>query len=368
MRMRIRQSGMSLVEIMVAVLIGMIGILIITNAYITGENFQRSTLGESGAQTNGLVALYTIERDARTSGYGLNNSGALGCGQIYWYFDPSYSSNIGGGTLPNLTLAPVLITVDATASVPNMLTIMYSREAERMMPTTINTFNASSSEVSVDGVDGFKQNDLIILVGSSGCTLGKITQVQSGPQKLQLNPGISAPQNPPSWGSFPTDYNGGDAVMNLGDPVVRTYLIGNGKLRVAETLFSTGAFTPVDLVDGIVDLRAQYGKDNGINNGTVTQAVYAANDGIVDSYDTVTPTTGTAWLQVLSIRLGVLARIGNYEKPSGANCDATAVAPTWTGGGFPAVDIATVTSQDRCYRYRVFETTVPLRNMIWRPS
>jgi type IV pilus assembly protein PilW len=64
----------------------------------------------------------------------------------------------------------------------------------------------------------------------------------------------------------------------------------------------------------------------------------------------------------------MLARIGNYEKPaSGANCDATTAAPTWTGGSFPAVDIATVTSQDRCYRYRVFETTVPLRNMIWRP-
>ena len=56
--MQQRQRGMSLVEIMVAVMIGLIGILIITQAYLTNDRFNRSTLGEGGAQTNGLAALY----------------------------------------------------------------------------------------------------------------------------------------------------------------------------------------------------------------------------------------------------------------------------------------------------------------------
>jgi type IV pilus assembly protein PilW len=72
---------------------------------------------------------------------------------------------------------------------------------------------------------------------------------------------------------------------------------------------------------------------------------------------------------VLSVRIGVLARIGTYERTDGAaNCDTTTVAPTWTGGTFSAIDVGTVTSQDRCYRYRVFETTIPLRNMVWRAT
>ena len=58
--MRIRQRGMSLVEVMVAVVIGLIGILVITQAYINSDNFNRATLGEGGAQMNGLVALYSI--------------------------------------------------------------------------------------------------------------------------------------------------------------------------------------------------------------------------------------------------------------------------------------------------------------------
>ncbi len=355
--MRSRELGMSLVEILVAVLIGMIGILIITQAYLTSENFNRSTLGEGGAQTNGLIALYTIERDARMSGYGFNNSAALGCGAIYWYYDPNYSGNMGG-TLPNIVLAPVYITVDADPTVPDQLTVMYSSEGERMLPTTISSFKAPSSEVSVDGTDGFKENDLVLLVNSGGCTLGRITQVQGVAQKLQLNPGVSAPQNPPAWGSFPTSYTSGDSILNLGNPVVRTYHIGGGKLRLTESLLQTGAATPFDLVDSIVDLRAQYGKDTD-------------NDGIVDTYNNTTPATSAEWLQVLSLRIGILARIGTYEKPaSGTDCDATtnSALVSWTGGQFGAVDVTTASSQDRCYRYRVFETTVPLRNMIWRVS
>lgn len=361
--MQSRQSGMTMVEILVAVTIGLIGILIITQAYITSENFNRSTLGEGGAQTNGLLALYSIERDVRMSGYGISNTAAMGCNTIYWYYDPNYSSNVGGGTLPDITLAPVLITKDTTAPVdvePMQLTVMYATDAERMIPATISNFVPSSSEVTVDGTAGFRENDIVLVVGPTGCTLGKITQVQPGPQKLQLNPGISAPYNPPAWGSFPTTYGGGDSILNLGNPVVRTYSIGNGKLRVADGLLQSGFGTTLELVDGIVDMRAQYGHDTNA-------------DGTVDAWDSTTPTTSAGWIGVLAIRLGVLARIGNYEKPTGANCDATTAAPTWSGSGtasdaFNKLDFATVTSPDRCYRYRVLETTVPLRNMIWRAT
>lgn len=353
--MRNRQAGLSLVEVMVAVLIGLIGILIITQAYITGDRFNRSTLGEGGAQTNGLIALYTVERDVRLAGYGIANTAALGCGDIHWYYDPSYSGS-AGGTLPDIELAPILITV--TAGEPDQVTIMYGTEAERMMPSTISAFNPSSSEVTVDGTAGFQINDLILLVNPAGCTLGKITQVQPGPQKLQLNPGVSAPYNPPAWGSFPTTYNPGDMIMNLGNPIVRSYSINSRKLRVTDGLLQSGASTPQDLVDGILDMRAEYGKDT---NG----------DGVVETWNTVKPVNSAEWQQVLAARIGVLARIGNFERPSvsGGNCDATtpANAPTWSGATqFTKIDLVTLGSEDRCYRYRVFETTIPLRNMIWR--
>ncbi len=350
---------------MVAVVIGLVGILAMTQAYITSDRFNRSTVGEGGAQTNGLLGLYQIERDARMSGYGIASSKALGCGTIDWYYDPQYSASITpGSTLPTLTLAPITITTNGTD--PDLITIMFATGDERLLPTSISSFVAASSEVSVDGTAGFKAGDLILLVNNSSptvCTLGQITQVQAGPQKLQLNPGASGPYNPPAWGSFPGTYAPGDQLLNLGNPVIRTYSINNNKLRVTDALLQVAGATPLDVVDGIVDLRAQYGKDNGAGGGT-------ANDGIVDEYRNTTPTSAAEWQQVLSVRVALLARIGVYEKPAGgvANCDATttANAPTWFGGAFTKIDVATVTSEDRCYRYRVFETIVPLRNMIWR--
>lgn len=168
--------------------------------------------------------------------------------------------------------------------------------------------------------------------------------------------------NPAGWASFPT-YASDDSIYNLGDaPVIRTYSINNRKLRLTDLLGQAAGQAPIDVVDGIVDMRAQYGKDNGGGGGT-------ANDGTVDEYNSTTPTTSTEWQQVLSIRLALLARIGQYEKPaSGTDCDATtaANAPTWSGGSFSKMDFATTTSEDRCYRYRVYESNVPLRNMIWR--
>jgi len=357
---RCAQRGMSLIEVLVAVAIGLIGILIMTQAYLTSDEFNRATLGAGGAQTNGNVALFTLEREVRMAGYGINHAGALACGNINYYYDPDYSSNLAGGTLPNITLAPVVIAhvAGAPPTVPDQITIMYATGEVRSIPSSLSdTMPAASSELDVDGVDTFKDNDLVLMVNDATppvCTMIQISQVQSVPQKLQHNPGVSAPFNPPGAGLFPA-YVKNDLLFNLGNPIVRTYSIASDSLHVLEMPFSNpgAGITQFDLVDGIVDLRAQYGKDTNA-------------DDIVDTWDNTTPATSADWQQILALRVGVVARVGNYEKPTGANCDATTAQPTWVGGVFGWTDLGVATNQARCYRYRVFETTIPIRNMIWR--
>jgi type IV pilus assembly protein PilW len=363
---------MSLVEVLVAVAIGMIGILVITQAYIATDNFNRSTLGEGSAQTSGTIALFTIERDVRMAGYGMSNTAAYGCGKVNWYYDPNYSSNLGG-TLPDITLAPVTITT--TPGQPDQITTIYSSSGRPIPGKLSKTMPAASSELDVDGTTGYRVQDLVLLVNNTApvsCTMAQITQVQPSAAKIQHNPGGNAPYNPPGAGLFPA-YKQDDLVFDLGNPRIRTFSVVNGRLRVTDALLLAGGAAPFDIAEGVVDLRAEYGKDNGVNNGTVSSSTYAANDGVIDSYDNVTPTSAAGWQQVLAIRMAVLTRVDHYEKPSvsGGNCDATTVLPTWSGSGaspFDSVDIATVTSQARCFHYRVFETVVPLRNVIWKIS
>lgn len=358
---RRKQCGMSLVEVLVAVAIGMIGILVITQAYIATDNFNRSTLGEGSAQTNGTIALFTVERDLRVAGYGMSNAAAFGCGKVNWYYDPNYSANLGG-TLPDITLAPVYITV--TPGQPDQITTMYSTSS-RVVPGTLSkTMPSASSELDVDGTYGFNVQDIVVLVNQTApvtCTMAQVTQVQPSAAKLQHNPGINAPYNPPSTGLFPA-YKQKDLVFDLGNPKIRNYSIVNGRLQVADALLLAAGVAPYDVAEGVVDLRAEYGKDNGVNNGTVSNATYAPNDGIVDGFDNVAPASGAEWQQVLAVRVAVLARVGVYEKPTGGACAATTVAPAWADG---TRSFTVPEGLPSCYRYRVFETVVPLRNMIW---
>ena len=361
-----RMSGMSLMEILIAMAIGLIGIVVITQTYLVNENYKRSTMSAGGAQTNGALALFSIEREARMAGWGISWGAALGCNSIQWHYQGQYSNPPSAtGTLPALILAPVVIT-DGGAG-PDTITVMYGTGTERVIPATLSkSMPSPSAELEVDNPQGFSDTpgDMVLLVQGGTCSMTQITQVQPAAGHLQHGPGVTAPYNTSGGGSLLPAFSAGAQVFNLGRPIVNIYSINSNALQLASLFTATSStvvpgYTPAPftIVEHIVDLQAEYGKDN------------VANDGRVDSYDNVTPATGDEWQQVLSVRIGVLARSEFFVKPDtpGGNCMATTETPTWAGGAFPALgDFTVVTNPARCYGYRMFETVVPLRNMIWR--
>ena len=93
---------------------------------------------------------------------------------------------------------------------------------------------------------------------------------------------------------------------------------------------------------------------------------------------------------MLAVRFAVLARSQQYEAPvlvgGVATCQATTALPFWandpgltartindgSGHKFTLFNVDGTTDSSpanandwRCYRYRVYEATVPLRNMLW---
>jgi len=372
--------GLTLLEVMIGMAIGLIGIAIIAQVYLVNENYKRSTTGAGGAQVNGAIALYTMERDLRMAGYGVNSDTALECGQIQYYYNGTYSSPPGapGGLMP-VVLAPVVI-ADGGAGVPDSITVLYGSPADRTTQGTLTKAMATAEgDIDLDNPTGFSSvpGDLAIVSQGGVCTLIQVTNVEMSALRIQHISGGTAPWNPAPGGSF-TAYAQSAAMFNLGRPTVNTYSINANNLRLLSVFTSTSTTVvpsynaaPVAIVSDLVDLQAQYGKDNGIDNGTVVNAggVYNAGDGIVDSYDSVTPINATDWKQVLSVRLGVMARSQNYEKPepAGAACTATTTTPTWAGSGPGSTANFNVPGGlPSCYKYLVFETVVPLRNMLWR--
>jgi len=117
------------------------------------------------------------------------------------------------------------------------------------------------------------------------------------------------------------------------------------------------------LAGNIVNIQAQYGIAPAASQ-TVNCWVNATNGGnACDASDWATPTAANI-ARIKAIRIAIVARSALMEKPTaGAVCDATASAPTtWPGG--PAVSLA-ADANWKCYRYKVYETIIPLRNVLW---
>ncbi len=352
------QRGLSLIEVMVGMAVGLIGITVITQVYLVNENFKRSTTSAGGAQVNGTLALYNLERDLRIAGAGVAHLTSLACPEIRYAVNGVYSPPAASSTLPTMFAAPV--TIIQTSGLPDRVNVLYGTASDRAWPATLQQTMANfGANMTVDSFYGFTSGDLLMAAQSGVCTLTQLTATPvTATPTLQHNTSTSSIYNIAAGGTF-TAYTTGALVFNLGAaPVSRTYAIASGNLTSGDVLAVAAGGSAQVLVNDIVDLRAQYGKDNGTDNSTVSHASFVANDGTIDSYDNTTPTTAAGWQQVLAVRFAVLARSSNYVKPESGVCSASPATLAWSGGTF--------TIPDRCYAYRVFETVVPLRNMIWR--
>ena len=414
------ERGFSMVELMVAMLIGLIGMIIIFQVFEVSEGIKRTTTSGGDAQQNGAIALYVMEHDLRNAGMGFNDVSYAGC-NVLAYDSKRTPQNF------TLTLVPVFIT-PGTATVPDQVTVFYGSKPQLAAPTMLSGNMApganGSDPLVVMNAYGYRPGDILVLLqpaSALNCSLMEVSSVTDATstighadaayQVLETLKNERARFNQP--GGLGVVYAGvgtGNVtrVFNLGNlfepaanpnrPVNNTYAIGaNNALTV------TAAFVDKDspsspltsaVADNIVQLRAEYGVDDGVigvGNGKVTitnGGVYKANDGLVDRW--VTPAVFNAlptppWSSVIAVRLAVVARGAQVEKPrgsNGANCDATTDGteagsppdqrPVWSGG---LIDLsgsgdpdATSMTHWKCYRYRVFETRVPLRNWIWKSS
>jgi type IV pilus assembly protein PilW len=388
------ERGFSLVELMVGMAIGLIGITIITHLYLTNEKYKRSTTGSGTAQVNGALALYTLERDIRASGYGINHSALLGCtcvgagcSPLRYYYNGVYSFPPAAAAVANRPpLMPAPVVIASTAGTPDTITVLSSGDNEAAVPIVMTeNMGTAGASFKLDGTANYREpggaspvwltpNGYFLIVAQAGtCSLARATNITASSSNIDHT--SASLWNPNAGGTLPM-YSAGANVFNLGiTPVWRTYSVlttANAyKLQVVDVMrvIDNTAATPLQIVDDIVDIQAEYGRDANAD-GRVADTEWSPTP----------PASAVEWQQVLAIRVGVLARSGNYERPDppGGACAATTATPTWTGswvaGTFPPGTVKPESAftvpggLPSCYKFRVFETVIPLRNMIWRQS
>jgi type IV pilus assembly protein PilW len=378
------------------------------------EGIKRSTTSGGDAQQNGVIGLYVMENDLRQAGMGFNDTPYVGC--TLQVSDSNRSPN--GYTL---ALVPVQITSGGNARTPDTVTVFYGSQQLIGNSTTLArpiANLATDATFQVQNTFGARAGDLVVLMEpgtTKNCTMLEVTGLPGSNYMdykagftYQLNwangtPSKQARFNPTTGFASPAGYGSSGAnatrVFNLGNlydingtyayngptmPVYNTYAVSTTTLTVASAFNTTGPATPTAVADNIVHMRALYGLDDGTGDATVPYQVGAAvaGDGKIDRFVDAPKfvALGSPWTRVIAVRVVLVARSAQPEVGSGgpgSPCDTTTAYPTWSAQSWPAISPQPLTmisldlSADgnwQCYRYKTFETTVPLRNWIWKSS
>lgn len=338
-----RHTGFSLVEIMVGMVIGLLGIIVIMQMYAVFEKQKRTTTSGDEAQNSGAIALYRLQRDLQHSGYGISVVDLLGCDVLLR----------AGVTLT--AIAPVTInhaSIPAGDANTDTLLVVYGNGNGSPQGDSIQS--GSGTAYTMTNTPNALANDYVIaeslgLLGvvprsnsPSTCSLilDRVVSVNTATKAVTMNTGGV---------SDGTLYNLGKS------PRILAYAIRGGNLTACDYMLdncgnaaNTGnAKIWVPIASDVVSMRVQYGRDTT-----------ATMDGIVDTYDQTAPATNCALAKAPAVRIALVAR-GVVR-----GLQATTTAPTWAGSSGAPIVLTADTNWQR-YHYKVFETTVPIRNVTW---
>jgi type IV pilus assembly protein PilW len=385
-------AGFSLVELMVALVIGMLALMFATRVILTGEQNKQASLGGSDAMQNGMLALFSITSDANQAGFGLNHPLLLGCNTR---FVDSSGYTMAPALRNGVTITPLAAAViESNGAAPDRISLYSGSSFTGTGSLVISQFpgGGNTGIINVASIPyAFQLGDVIVaapdvITSTSQCAISQITAAVTNPAGQQfLNIGGTGRFSAGNLFGVPFASNGAH-LFNLGPATslsFHTWSVNGGFLGMRATdLAGAAGVTPRTVIDNVVSLKAQYGFDTRTGTGFTPNAglvigrwsatmIDADGDGVVGDHDD--------YQHVAALRVAVVARGKNPEKPDSAgNCSATPVAPTVFSSASPlgvaavpmavTVTVAGDTIAWQCYRYRVFETIVPLRNAGWRPA
>lgn len=345
-----RCRGIGLVDLMVGLTIGLAAMLIILKVAVLFESRRRSSTGIADAQLNAASATLVIARELRIAGQGLGPPDALGCPIVH---DLS--------ALGTISLLPVEI-MNGASGAPDRLRILASASPQiNSAASLIAAHAASDSAMMLDSTLGIEpENRLLLYEPGKNCALFKATSLPLGGYRVV---------HPLSSASGVPDYAPDARVINLGAVNYLEFSVDtNGYLQVNRYLSSANTWQSAALASGVVSLQAQYGFDTQSGTASITK-VTRWSDTMFDADGNGTTGNNGDLRRLIAVRLAIVVR---SAERSDQGCNAA--APQWVAGAASDGQLATTdisldhVNDWRCYRYRVLQAEIPLRNLLWTDS
>ena len=286
---RAASFGLSLIEILVGVAIGLIGIVSIFQAVAVWTKHTQSTSSGGDAQVAGTLALFNIERDLKLAGHGFGKAGTpvMGCLVSVTDSGPLGRAPFSFGLRPVEIVARPAARPTGSASSTAIRRSSSTRKSSTPPPPSSNKLQRRG---------GFKMGDLAVIAvnpaasaATAACQLIEITD-DTDTDGYTVNHTVSryssyynaasAPVVVPRFNnpaSAPLASAG--TMYNLGpQPILNTWSIESNRLLTKSELLQAQATptAPMQIAEGVINMKAEYGYDTN-GNGEIDDSPATRN-------------------------------------------------------------------------------------------
>jgi len=318
-----RQAGLTLIELMISVVIGLVVVGGVTYLYVGSKGAYRGNESLARIQEAGRFALDSITRDIR-------RAGALGCGSLASITtnQPVVASVLVPFTVfipPGTGIDPTKLTVDPTGSpipivgfAPSQYSPYPATKPTGWAPPNVGTpptpapaywggdilqlqiasglparmsagVDAANAKITIaDNTPNFNKNDYALLADCSSAAVFQITNT-AGTKPAALTYAASATTLPPSISvnTFPTVQHFDQVTYYVGQ------VPGTNPVRTALYRYSMSSGTVEEVVDNVEDMDVLYG--------------IGANGAISGAFQHANTMAAADWTNVISVRVSLLA-------------------------------------------------------------
>lgn len=346
------QRGLTLVELMIGMALGLVVLVGIGYIYMGSRQSYKVQDNMARIQENGRYAMEILAREIRMAGYqgcssatfkSTINDQATASGNYLWDFNRDAIEGFnatGAGTWSSATSGSPATTVGVSnidASVVSGTDVIAMRLTDNLgiqiigQPTD-NNCSATTADLKVTS-NTLLANDMVVM--ATNCTNAAVFQITNfnSNQNVVHNTGTSSPGN--STKDLGACFVDGEIVAVS----AKSYFIKNNPASIPALYRKVGSASAEELVEGIQDMQLKFGIDTNA-------------DGAIDKYvdaGSADLDTSAEWKTVLSVRVSLLlvSREDNVvNAPQKYVYNGSAVTPT-----------------DRKLRF-VFTGTIGVRNRL----
>ncbi len=336
-----RSFGFSLVELLVALVLGLFVVAGVIQVYVSNKQAYRVNDAMERIQENARFAMHFLTRDIRMAGYrGCAGREAIVKNTLNPSSDYRFNFDIpiegheasGSGWAPSIDTS----IITSPASDHDILVLRGSFgggvkvTGQPSSATDCTNAHSYTADLKISDASLFDKKDIVMATNCSRAAIFQITNINSGENVVHNTGGSVSPGN--STKDLGACFAGNGELVGM---ETRIYYIRDNAIGEPSLYRIRGAHTPEELVEGVEDMQILYGVD--------TDGDLSAN-----KYDTADHVSSAGeWNDVVSVRVQLLLR---------SLVDNVVDAPrSFTFNG------ETVTPTDKRIR-RVFTSTASLRN------